>query len=66
MSNVVFARPAPKSFARMVGAQRNAPAPRAALKLDAAGQECSSRGRDEWAGSIRRQRLARSGRVIPA
>ena len=45
MSNVVFARPAPKSFTqmRLVGAHRNAPTPRAVLKLDAAGKALAAR-----------------------
>jgi hypothetical protein len=45
MNTAVFTRPAPRSFTqmRLVGAQRNAPAPRAVLKLDAVGRAAAAR-----------------------
>jgi hypothetical protein len=44
----LFTRPAPKAFARMVGAQRNAlpvsdPTPRRVLKLDQVGKDAAAR-----------------------
>lgn len=43
MSDPVFSKPAPKSFTRMVGAQRCDPTPRAVLRLDQAGKDMAAR-----------------------